>query len=159
MDETIRQLGELLLGSIPTIIVFILLWIAYRLIVHGALGRALAERRSRTVGAVEKARTDIAAAESKTAEYEQKIRDARLAVYKGQESRRQQILEQKMTAIAEARQAAEAKVNSTRAEILRDIESAKTKVQAESSSLAAEIVRAILRTGSSVRQPAIGGRG
>jgi F-type H+-transporting ATPase subunit b len=159
MDETIRQLGELLLGSIPTIIVFILLWIAYRLIVHGALGRALAERRTRTVGAVEKAKTDIAAAESKTAEYEQRIREARLAVFKGQESRRQQILEQKMAAIADARQAAEAKVNSARSEIQRETEAAKARVQTESSSLAAEIVRAILRTGSAARQPAIGGRG
>jgi F-type H+-transporting ATPase subunit b len=159
MDETIRQLGELLLGSIPTIVVFILLWIAYRAIVHGALGRALAERRTRTVGAVEKARTDIAAAESKTAEYEQKIRDARLAVYKGQESRRQQILEQKMTAIAEARKAAEANVNSARTEIQREIETAKARVQAESSNMATEIVRAILRTRATVRQPAIGGRG
>jgi F0F1-type ATP synthase, subunit b len=159
MDETIRQLGELLLGSIPTIVVFVLLWIAYRLIVHGALGRALSERRTRTVGAVEKARTDIAAAENKTAEYEQKIRDARLAVYKGQESRRQQMLEQKMTAISEARQAAEIKVSSARAEIQKEAEMAKVRVQAESSNLAAEIVRAILRTGASVRQPAIGGRG
>jgi F-type H+-transporting ATPase subunit b len=111
------------------------------------------------VGAVEKAKTDIAAAESKTAEYEQRIREARLAVFKGQESRRQQILEQKMAAIADARQAAEAKVNSARSEIQRETEAAKARVQTESSSLAAEIVRAILRTGSAARQPAIGGRG
>jgi F0F1-type ATP synthase membrane subunit b/b' len=64
-----------------------------------------------------------------------------------------------MAAIADARRAAEAKVNNARAEIQRETETAKARVQAESSTLAAEIVRAILRTGSAVRQPAIGGRG
>src|SRR5438046_2668996 len=110
MDDTLRQLGGLALGAIPTIILFVFVWILYRVVVHNALSAALAERRSKTVGAVEKAKSDVAAAEHKTAEYEQKIREARLAVFKGQESRRQQILEQKMAAIAEAKAAAEARV-------------------------------------------------
>ena len=159
MDETLKQLGELALGAIPTIILFVFIWILYRLVVHNALAAALAERRSKTVGAVEKAKQDIAVAEQKTSEYEQKVRDARLAVYKGQETRRQQILEQKMLAIAEAKTAAEARVVAARAEIQKEAEIAKARVQAESSSLAAEIIRAILRKGSSLRQPALGGRG
>src|SRR5438445_6396137 len=99
MDETLRQLGELLLGSIPTVVLFVIVWVAYRAIVHSALSRAVGERRDKTVGAVEKAKADIAVAEHKTAEYEQKIREARIAVFRGQESRRQQVLEQKMIAI------------------------------------------------------------
>jgi F-type H+-transporting ATPase subunit b len=156
MDDTIRQLGELALGAIPTIILFILIWILYRFIVHGALVQALSQRRSQTVGAVEKAKSDIAAAEQKTSEYEQKIREARLVLFKTQEGRRQKVVEQKMLAISEARAAAEALVTSARKEIQKEMETARTKVQAESSSLAAEIIRAILR--SPARQT-VGGRG
>ena len=158
MDDTIRQLGELALGAIPTIVLFIFVWILYRFLVHNALGRALAERRSKTVGAVEKAKTDIAAAEQKTAEYEHRISEARLAVFKVQENRRQKVLEQKILAVAEARAAAETLVTTARKEIQKEVETARVKVQAESSNLATQIIRAVLRTTSMARQPA-GGRG
>lgn len=157
MDETLRQLGELLLGSTPTIVLFLIIWGTYRAIVHSALSRALSERRSKTVGAVEKAKTDIAVAEKKTAEYEQKIREARLAVFRNHESRRQQVLEQKMAAIAEARHAAQQRLNTARAEMKKETELAKIHVEAESSSLGAQIMRVILRTGSAGNQPAVGG--
>lgn len=158
MDDTIRQLGELALGAIPTIVLFVFIWILYRFLVHNALGRALAERRSKTVGAVEKAKTAIAAAEQKTAEYEHRISEARLAVFKTQEGRRQKILEQKTIAVAEARAAAEALVTTQRKEIQKELETARIKVQAESSNLAMQIIRAVLRTSAMAKQPA-GGRG
>ena len=158
MDATLRQLGELALGAIPTIILFIFIWILYRVIVHNALAGALAERRSKTVGAVEKAKTDVAIAEQKTAEYEDKLREARAAMYKRQESRRQQLLEQKTIAVAEARSAAEARVTTGRAEIQKETEIAKARVQHESSTLAQDIIRAILRTEAVEKQPALGGR-
>jgi F-type H+-transporting ATPase subunit b len=159
MDETLRQLGELALGAIPTIILFVLIWILYRVIVHSALVRALSERRAKTVGASEKARTDVAAADRKTAEYEQKIREARLAVFRTQESRRQQVLEQKTMAIAEARAAADAMIASARTQIQKDTDIAKVRIESESSNLAKEIIRSILRAASEAKQPALGGRG
>src|SRR5437868_7208021 len=159
MDQTLRQLGELALGAIPTIILFVLIWILYRVIVHGALMRALSERRAKTVGAVEKARADVAAADRKTAEYEQKIREARLAVFKTLENRRQQIGEQKAIALAEARSAAETMISGARAQIQKEADIAKVRIEAESSTLAKDIIRAILRAGSEARQPVIGGRG
>src|SRR6201981_462150 len=90
MDETLRQLGGLLLGSIPTVIMLLLLYAVYTEVVHRPLRRVLAERRSKTEGAIEKARADVAAAEARTAEYEQRLRDARVALFKYQESRRAQ---------------------------------------------------------------------
>ena len=80
MDETLRQVGELLLGSIPTIVFMVLLYGIYTALVHKPLVKVLAERRSKTEGAVEKARADIAAAEARTAEYEKCLREARVAV-------------------------------------------------------------------------------
>ena len=73
MDEILGQLGGLLLGSVPTIIFMVLLFGIYTAVVHKPLVKVLAERHSRTEGAIEKARADIAEAEARTAEYEQRL--------------------------------------------------------------------------------------
>ena len=145
MEETIRQLGELLLGAIPTVIFMVLLWIAYSLLVYRPLTRVLAERHSRTEGAVERARADIAAAEARTAEYEQRLREARLAIFKSQEARRQQAMTARAAAVAEARSKAHAQVEQAHAAIEKDKVAAQEKLQLESSRLASEIIRAVLQ--------------
>jgi F-type H+-transporting ATPase subunit b len=145
MDETLRQVGELLLGSIPTIIFMVLLYGIYSALVHKPLVRVLAERRSKTEGAIEKARADIAAAEARTAEYEQRLREARIAVFKNQEALRQQALQVRAAAVAEARKRAQAQVEQARAAIEKDKVAAQAGLEAESGKLAAEIIRTVLR--------------
>jgi F-type H+-transporting ATPase subunit b len=154
MDQTLRQVGELLLGSVPTIIFMVLLYGLYNLLVHKPLAKVLEERRSKTEGAVEKARADIAAAEARTAEYEQRLREARLAVFKSQEARRQQALQARAAVAAEARTKAQAQVEQARAAMEKDKVAAQERLQAESGRIAAEIIRTVLRPGSA---PAAGG--
>src|SRR5580658_3087389 len=103
MDETLRQLGELLLGSVPTVILVALLYLLYTMIVHKPLGRVLEERRSRTEGAVEKSQADIAAAEARTSEYEQRLREARATVFRAQEARRKLAQDARKAALNDAR--------------------------------------------------------
>jgi len=157
MDEILRQLGELALGAVPTIIIFLFLWTCYRIIVHKPLVRVLAERERKTTGAVRKAQADIAVAEQKTAEYEQRIREARLSVYKAQEGRRQQVLEARSKAVAEARESAHRMVQTARAELEKETVTAKAKLQVEGSNLAAEILRIILGKRVEEQTP-VGGR-
>ncbi|HEX4426946.1 MAG TPA: hypothetical protein VH079_16225 [Terriglobales bacterium] len=152
MDQTLRQVGELLLGSIPTIILLLLLYGIYVVLVHRPLGRVLAERRSKTEGAVEKARADIASAEARTAEYEQRLREARAVIFKSQEARRQQALQVRAAAVAEARAKSQVQIDQARAEIEQDKQVAQDGLQAESGKLAAEIIRTVL-------QPATAGGG
>ena len=64
--DIFKQLGDLVVGSVPTIILFVALIMAYGLLVRRPLDRILAERRARTTGAVEQARGAIAAAEAET---------------------------------------------------------------------------------------------
>ena len=144
MEETLRQVGELLLGSIPTIIFMVLLYGTYTVLVHKPLTRVLAERRSQTEGAIEKARADVAAAEAKTADYEQRLREARLAIFKNQEAHRQQAMQARATAAAEARKRAQVQIEQARADIEKDKNEAQERLQAQSARLAAEIVRVIL---------------
>jgi F-type H+-transporting ATPase subunit b len=145
MEEILRQLGELLLAAIPTVVVFVVLFFSYKLIVHKRLVVVLDERRARTEGAVEKADADIAAAGARAAEYEQRLRDARLSIFKKQEVRRQQLLQARSAAVAEARAAAEARVKAARASLEQDAERAKLALQGESEALANQIIRTVLK--------------
>lgn len=144
MDETLRQIGGLLLGSIPTIICFLLLFGLYTVLVHKPLTRVLAERYSRTQGAIEKARVDVQSAEARTAEYEQKLREARLALFKTQEARRAQASQARAAAIAQAREQAQAQIEQARAAIEREKLAAKGSLEAEAGRLASEIIRTVL---------------
>ncbi len=145
MDEILGQLGGLLLGSVPTIIFIVLLFGIYTVVVHRPLVKVLAERHSRTEGAIEKARADIAQAEARTAEYEQRLREARVTVFKSQEARRRQALQARAAAVAAARSRAQVQVEQARAAIEQDRVAAQASLQAESGRLAAAIIRAILQ--------------
>jgi F-type H+-transporting ATPase subunit b len=151
MDQTLRQLGELLLGAVPTVILLALLYAMYTAIVHKPLARVLAERRSKTEGAVEKSRADIAAAEARTAEYEQKLREARASVFHAQESRRQVALQARTEAVNAARNQAHAQVQAAKQGIEEDRAAAQSGLEKDAAALAQEIVRRVL-------QPAGAGR-
>ena len=144
MDETLRQIGGLLLGSIPTVICFLLLYGLYTVLVHKPLARVLSERRARTQGAIEKARADVASAEARTAEYEQRLREARLALFKAQEVRRAKASQARAAAIADARQRAQHQINQARTEIESEKTVAKASLESEAGRLAAEIIRTVL---------------
>lgn len=151
MDQTLKQLGELLLGSVPTVIMLALLYGLYTAIVHRPLKRVLDERHNKTEGAIEKSKADIAAAEARTAEYEQKLREARATVFRAQEAKRQAALQARANAVSDARSKAHTQVQAAKADIEKDRASAEQGLQGEAAALAQEIVRRVL-------QPAGAGR-
>lgn len=145
MDETLKQLGELLLGSVPTVILLMLLYVLYTSIVHRPLQRVLAERRSKTEGAIEKSKSDIAMAEARTDEYEQKLREARAAVFRTQEAKRQAAIQARAQAVQQARTQAQAQVQIAKTEIESERATADSRLQADAGVLAQEIVRRVLQ--------------
>jgi F-type H+-transporting ATPase subunit b len=151
MDQTLQQLGELLLGAVPTVIMLGLLYALYTAIVHKPLRRVLEERHKKTEGAIEKSKADIAAAEARTSEYEQSLREARAAVFRAQEAKRQAAMQARAKAVAEARNRAQAQVQTAKAAIEKDRVAAEQGLQGEAAALAQEIVRRVL-------QPAGAGR-
>ena len=125
-------------------ILLALLYVLYATIVHKPLQRVLAERRSKTEGAIEKSRADIAAAEARTSEYEQRLREARATVFRAQEARRKAALDARTAALNEARNKAQAQVQAAKADIQKDSEAAQGGLQAEAQTLATEIMRRVL---------------
>jgi len=139
MQETLRQIGELLLNSIPTILCLLVLWTAYTFMVHNPLRQVLAKRRALTEGAVEQARKEIASAEARTAEYEQKLREARAQIFKTQESYSKRVMDERAKALAEARTTEyEQKLREARAQIFKTQESYSKRVMDERAKALAE---------------------
>ena len=156
MDQTLKQVGELLLGAVPTAVLLLLLYAIYSALLHQPLKRVLEQRRERTEGAFLKARADIAAAEARTQEYEQRLREARLVIFKAQEARRQQAQQARADAVLQARTRAHEQVRDARAALEQDMAAARGGLQAETARLAAEIIRTILRPAGMA--PAAGGQ-
>jgi F-type H+-transporting ATPase subunit b len=144
MDETLRQLGGLLLGAVPTVVLLALLYALYATIVHKPLSRILAERRQKTEGMIEKSKADIAAAEARTSQYEERLREARATLFRAQEARRKAALDARQAALNQAREKAQAQVQAAKAAIEKDEEMAESTLQDQAQMLANEIIRRVL---------------
>jgi F-type H+-transporting ATPase subunit b len=144
MPEIIQQVGTLLLGAVPTILLFIMLVLAYQFLVQGPLTAALKQRRARTEGAIEDAHKAIAQAEARAAEYAAKLRQARAEVYKVREQRVKQWNAEREAALDAARKAAGLKVNQAKAGLEAETAQARLTIQASAGELARQVVRAVL---------------
>ncbi len=142
--ELLRQLGDLVLGSVPTMIIFLILVIAYRYILYGPLVRTLTERRARTTGAFEAAQAAIAVADAKAQEYEAKLRAARAEIFRQREQRLQQWTAQKESTVAAARLAARERVAQARAGLDAEVATARKQIESAAGQLAAQVRQAVL---------------
>jgi F-type H+-transporting ATPase subunit b len=142
--EILNQLGSLVLGSVPTIVLFILLVIVYGVLVRGPLERTLAERRKRTSGAIDEAKKAIGEAEAQTAMYEEKLRAARATVVAAREKKMKELQAERDRVVEAARNEAQVLVGKARAEIAESSAAAQKQVQESTEELSQQIVRALL---------------
>jgi F-type H+-transporting ATPase subunit b len=144
MQEMIQQLGGLFLASIPTLVLFIALVLAYQTLVQGPLSKTLQERRARTAGAVEAANKAVAAAEAKTDDYASRLRQARAEVFKLREQRLQQWAQERDAVLDRARKASVQKVLEARLGLEGEAVAARKVVLAGADQLAEQVVRALM---------------
>jgi F-type H+-transporting ATPase subunit b len=135
-------------GAIPTMILFIVLVVAYKFLVQGPLTATLKRRRELTEGAMEDAQKAVAEAERRTAEYATKLRQAKAEVYKIREQRQRQWNAERDAALDAARKAAGQKLIQAKAEIEAETAAAKQAIQASAGDLASQVVRAVLPVGA-----------
>jgi F-type H+-transporting ATPase subunit b len=144
MDEILHQLGDLFLGSIPTVILFLLILIAYKVLVYGPLTKVLALRRERTLGTVEKASAAVQTADAKSQEYEAKLRAARLELSRQREARLQQWNRERENILQDARHAASERVKEAKSGLEQQAVAARATLEASADQLAGQILTAIL---------------
>jgi F-type H+-transporting ATPase subunit b len=144
MDELLRQLGTLALGAIPTLVLFIVLVVAYRFILFGALMKTRTERRERTAGAMERSRLAIAAADARSQEYEAKLRAARAEIVRRREQRLQQRNAERESTLAAARLAAQQRVQAAQAALETQAGEARHQIEISAGQLAAQVLAVVL---------------
>ncbi len=144
MDEILNQLGGLLLGSVPTIILFLVLVAAYALLVRRPLDAVLAERRARTTGALEQARSAISAAEAETAVFEEKLRAARGEIFQSREAKLKLWSGERDRALEQARESTHSKVKAARENIEQSAVEARKQIESMSDELSAQILKAVM---------------
>jgi len=153
MDPALtKALSELVVNAIPTMVLFLLLYVSYTFLVHKPLMAVRAERHGLTAGAVEKAKTDIAAAEAKTAEYEQKMREARAKMFQQMEARRKKVLEVREMMLTETHKKVEAELKAARAVLSKEVSEAKLGIEAQSEQMAQSVIQKVLQTGAGAAQ-------
>jgi F-type H+-transporting ATPase subunit b len=144
MDVVLHQLGGLFVGSLPTMLLFLLIVVLYRALVYRPLTAVLNERRSRTEGAIERARVAIAAADAKAQEYEAKLRAARTDVFAARRHRLEEWNRQRESALAEVRDRARRRISEAQAALADEEAAARRTIESSAEELAGEVLRAIL---------------
>lgn len=133
-----------MLGSVPTMVLFILLAIAYGLLVRRPLDRILAERRARTTGAVEQARGAIAAAEAETSAYEDKLRAAKAEIFQARDRKLKQWNAEREAAIEQVRQATQERIRAAKQDIEQSATAARSQIEGMSAELSSRILAAVM---------------
>jgi F-type H+-transporting ATPase subunit b len=147
MDVILHQLGGLFLGSVPTMLLFLLLVALYRVLVYGPLSAVLAERRSRTEGAIERAGLAIAAADAKAQEYEAKLRAVRTDVFAARRQRLEEWNRERESALADVRERARKSIAEAQAALSAEEAVARRSIESSAEDLAGEVLRAVLPPG------------
>jgi F-type H+-transporting ATPase subunit b len=144
MEETLRQLGGILLRAVPTFILVVLLHLYLKFIFFKPLERVLQERYDATEGARKLADESLARASQKAADYEAALRAARSETYKELEQLRLQLQDDRTASVKEARARAESAIAQAKASLGAEVELLKRDLQAESGALADRIATKIL---------------
>ena len=145
MDATLHALGEILLKSIPTFLLVIFLNFYLKAVFFKPMDKVLGKRYEATEGAKKLAEQSLARAAARTAEYEAAMRSARAEVYQAQEKLHRESEERRTAELAAARQRVEQVVEQAKADLERDMASAKAGLAVESETLANQIAESILR--------------
>ena len=145
MEETLHQLGGILLRAVPTFIIVVLLHFYLKFVFFKPLQQVLRQRYEATEGARKLAEQSLAKASEKAAEYEAALRAARAETYKELEQLRRQLQEDRTASVQEARMRAEAAVAKARAALAMEVDDLRKNLEAESDALADRIAAKVLR--------------
>jgi len=156
MSDLLQQLGGLVLGSVPTMLLFLVTLACYRFLVHTPLTKVLQERYSKTQGAIENAATAVVAAEKKTSEYEERLRIARAEILRDLHEHLEKVRLESDAALAKARADAQEKVVAAMASIEDSMQVARMELDGLVGELSAEILKRILPAGASSPQEQAG---
>jgi F-type H+-transporting ATPase subunit b len=149
--DLLHSLGQLFLGSVPTIIIVLLFYLFLRWAFFTPIEKAMAEREARMDGARAEAARVEAEARQEMESYEGALRKARGEIFAEQEAVRREALESRAKLLKAMRARAQEDVLAATKRIEAEFQAARAQVEREAPALAGEIVRSILEKPFSLR--------
>ena len=148
--DILHSLGQLFLGSVPTIVIVLLFYLFLRWAFFTPIEKVMAERQARIDGAKAEAAAVEEAAKQEMESYHEALRKARGEIYVEQEAARREALENRAKLLKAMRARAQEDVLLATERIEAELQAARAQVEREVGALAGEIVRIILEKPSSV---------
>jgi len=144
MEQTLHDLGGLLLKAVPTIVLLLVVYAYLRWMFFRPLEKVLAERKQATAGTHEKAEALLRKADETAVAIENKLRSAREAVYQEQEQARHRWMSDQAAQLEQARHSARDMIHQAETQIQDEAAAAKRELAATADSLAEQITRTLL---------------
>jgi F0F1-type ATP synthase membrane subunit b/b' len=142
--EILRQLGNLFLQAVPTVIVVFLFYLFMHWAFFTPIQKAMAEREAKIEGARKDAAAVQDAANQELQNYNEALKKARAEIYAEQELARQAILQERAKNLKAMRSLAQKEVAEGKKKIDIEMAVARKEIEASAPAMAGEITRSIL---------------
>ena len=142
--EILRQLGNLFLQAVPTVIIVFVFYLFMRWAFFTPIQKAMAEREAKIEGARKDAAAVQAAANQDLQNYDEALKKARAEIYAEQEQARQAILQERSKNLKAMRTLAQKEVAEGKKKIEAEMVAARKEIEASAPAMAAEIARSVL---------------
>jgi F0F1-type ATP synthase membrane subunit b/b' len=144
MDQTLHALGGIVLNGLPTFFLIIILAVCVKYLYLKPLDKVLAERFRLTEGARKAAEESLKNADTKVAEYETALAQARSEIYREQAEFVKKLHDEQSEQVRAARAESDARVAVAKAAIAQEAQTAAQGLEAQSEALASQIADSIL---------------
>ncbi len=144
MNQTLHDLGGIILEGLPTFFLVLILGVIVRHLYLKPLDRVLTERYRLTEGARKAAEGSLRNADAKIAEYQAALSKARTEIYQEEAAFLQQLHAEQAELARATREQSDARVAEIRISIAKDADEARDRLEAQSETLAGQIADVIL---------------
>jgi F-type H+-transporting ATPase subunit b len=145
MQDTLRELVDLLVAAVPTILLLAFLTVYLNRMLFRPIAKILDERKRATEGARELAQQAYEAANKRHSEYASAFQAALVQIHSEQEELRRRWAEELSAVLVQARSECEARVKDARREMLLQVEQQKAASQQAAELLSESAVETLLR--------------
>ena len=144
MDKTLHDLGGIVLNGLPTFFIVLILAFFVKFLYLKPLEKVLAERFRLTEGARKAAEDSLKNADSKIAEYQDKLNSARNEIYQEQAAFLQKLHAEQAELAHTVRLESDARVAEIKLSLAKEADIAREGLESQAETLASQIADAIL---------------
>jgi F0F1-type ATP synthase membrane subunit b/b' len=149
--DLLRQLGDLFLSAVPTVIILYIFYFIFRRLFFLPLLGVMAKRETLIEGSQKQSESLAATVQEKQRTYRDGLRQARAKIFAEQDIARRAALDERTAAIRDARTRATEQVHAAKARLAGEVESARKSLDASGQQLADDMARAVLEPAGGAR--------